>query len=79
MDAVGDILAETQARAPEWKAGAVGTILLHAGLAASFLIVSRLPPPHRFISTQAVSVLVTIAGRSASGVALGKMLGSSCQ
>jgi len=62
MDAVGDILAERQSRAPEWKAGAVGTILLHAGLAASFLIVSRLPPPHRFISTQAVSVrLVPLA------------------
>ena len=56
MDAVGEILAERGARTPEWKAGAVGTLLLHAAVAASFLIASRLPARRRFISPQAVSV-----------------------
>ena len=56
MDAVGEILAGTGTRAPEWKAGLAGTLLLHAGVAAAFLIASRLPASHRFISPQAVSV-----------------------
>jgi protein TonB len=56
MDTVGDILAETGTRTPEWKAGAVGTILLHVGVGAAFLIASRIPPSHHYLSPQAVSV-----------------------
>ena len=62
MDAVGEILAERMGRTPEWKAGAVGTLLLHAAVGAALLIASRLPPPRRFISPQAVAVrLVPLA------------------
>ncbi|HKB70605.1 MAG TPA: TonB family protein [Thermoanaerobaculia bacterium] len=56
MDAVGEILAETGTRTPEWKAGLAGTLLLHAAVGAAFLIASRLPTAHRFISPHAVSV-----------------------
>ncbi len=62
MDAVGEILAERGMRTPEWKAGAVGTILLHAAIGAALLIASRLPTRRRFISPQAVAVrLVPLA------------------
>jgi protein TonB len=61
VDAVGEILAERM-RTPEWKAGALGTILLHAGIGASLLIASRLPTKRRYISPQAVAVrLVPLA------------------
>jgi protein TonB len=62
VDAVGEILAERGMRTPEWKAGAVGTILLHAGIGAALLIASRLPAKRHFISPQAVAVrLVPLA------------------
>ena len=62
MDAVGEILAQRSGATPEWKAGAVGTILLHAAVAAALLIASRLPTRRRFISPQAVAVrLVPLA------------------
>jgi protein TonB len=56
VDEVGEILAERGMRPPEWKAGALGTILLHAGIGAALLIASRLPAKRRFISPQAVAV-----------------------
>ena len=62
MDTVGDILAQTDRGSAEWKAGAVATILLHAGAFAAMIIASRIPPSHRFISPQAVAVrLVPLA------------------
>ena len=72
MDTVGDILAQTGSRDPEWKAGVVGTILLHVGAGAALLIASRIPPPHRYISTQAVAVrLVALSSiRGARTVAM---------
>jgi protein TonB len=72
VDTVGDILAATGSRDPEWKAGVVGTILLHVGVGAALLVASRIPPPHRYISTQAVAVhLVTLASvRGARTVAM---------
>jgi len=72
MDTVGDILAATGSRDPELKAGVIGTILLHVGAGAALLIASRIPPPHRFISTQAVAVrLVALSSiRGARTVAM---------
>jgi protein TonB len=62
MDAVGEILAQRTASDPEWKAGAVGTLLLHAAVGAALLIASRLPSRRMFISPQAVAVrLVPLA------------------
>jgi hypothetical protein len=72
MDTVGDSLAATGHRDPEWKAGVVGTILLHVGVGAALLVASRIPPPHHYISTQAVAVrLVPLASvRGARTVAV---------
>jgi len=62
VDAVGDILAERGMRTPEWKAGALGTVLLHAGVGAALLIAARLPAKRHFITAQAVAVrLVPLA------------------
>ena len=66
MDTVGDVLAQTDRGSAEWKAGAVATVLLHAGAFAALIIASRIPPSHRFISPQAVAVrlvpLATVRG-----------------
>lgn len=72
MDTVGDILAATGHRNPEWKAGVVGTLLLHVGVGAALLVASRIPPPHHYVSTQAVAVrLVPLASvRGARTVAV---------
>ncbi|HET7453884.1 MAG TPA: TonB C-terminal domain-containing protein [Thermoanaerobaculia bacterium] len=56
MDTVGEILAQRSEHDPLWKAGAVGTLLLHAGVGAALLIASRLPTRRMFISPQAVAV-----------------------
>jgi TonB family protein len=75
VDTVGDILAATGSRAPEWKAGVVGTILLHVGAVAALLVASRIPPPHHYVSTQAVAVrLVPLASvRGARTVAVSEL------
>jgi len=62
MDSVGDFLEERRNEPIPWQAGLAGTILLHAGVVAAFLIAGRLTPHHEFISPQAVSVhLVSLA------------------
>ncbi|MGH9441400.1 MAG: energy transducer TonB [Thermoanaerobaculia bacterium] len=56
VEVLGDPLPGHANDSLEWKLGTFGTILLHVGLAAAYVIGSRITPTHRFLTPQAVSV-----------------------
>jgi protein TonB len=69
MDSVGDLLAARRAEPLDWKTGLVGTVLLHGALALAFLVASRLPSTHPFVSPAAVSVRLVPLSRVEGGSA----------
>ena len=56
VDTLGDPLLGHGNESLEWKLGTFGTVALHLGVALAYVIGSRITPPHRFLTPQAVSV-----------------------
>jgi TonB family protein len=66
MDAVGHILASRDREPFPWGLGASLALLLHAGIAAAFLI-SGLAHQHRYLATRTVAVRLIQAGTLRGG------------
>lgn len=62
MDAVGEILAARRGEPLDWRAGLLGTVLLHVAALGLLLYASRLSGPRILASPHAVSVRLVSAG-----------------
>jgi protein TonB len=67
LDPVGEILAARREETLNWGVGLAGTLAIHLGVFAAFIVASRLAPPHGFASPHAVTVRLVPVGKLSGG------------